>query len=111
MKIATENPGADRIVAEKWVVWRECFRMAKLMLQEQEPMTFEDREAREHYYAAVPGLASQLHDQMMGGTAFVAQASEKDQIERFDHAAAIVRSMQTASEQVERALKAKGGHE
>lgn len=105
MKIQTESPGSDRIVAEKWELWRESFRMAKLLLQENAPLPFDDREAKEHYYAQVPGLAAQIHEQMLGGSHFVAQAVEKDQIERYEHAIAIVRSMRAANETVEKKLK------
>lgn len=103
--VKTENPGADRIVAEKWAVWRECFRMAKLMLKEHEPCTFTEAETKEHYYANVPVLAMALHDQMMGGTSYIAQAPEKDQIERYDLSMAMVNSMRTANDNVEKERK------
>lgn len=100
--VKTENPAADRIVAEKWAVWRESFRMAKLILKEQEPCAWTEGDAREHYYANVPILAMALHDQMMGGTSFISQVNEKDQIERYDLAMAMVNSMKTANEAVEK---------
>jgi hypothetical protein len=106
MKARTENRGADRIVAEKWAVWRESFRMARIMLKEQEPLTFEDTVAKEHYYSNVPILAMALHDQMLSGSAFIHQAPEKDQLERYDSAMAIVASMKAANDEVEEKGKA-----
>lgn len=105
--VKTENPSADRIVAEKWAVWRECFRMAKLMLKEQEPVQWSEGEGRDHYYANVPVLAMALHDQMMSGTSYICQVTEKDQIERYELSMAMVNSMKTANDAVEK----KSGHE
>lgn len=102
MKTETESPGADRIVAEKWAMWRASFRMAKQLLKEQEPVSWEDREAKEHYWSNVPILAMALHDQMLGGSAYINQAPEKDQLERFDHAMAVVRSMNAATTAAEK---------
>lgn len=109
--VKTENPAADRIVAEKWAVWRECFRMAKLLLKESEPCSWgSEGNAKEHYYANVPVLAMALHDQMMGGTSFISQVVEKDQIERYELAMAMVKTMQAANDLVEKKAK-KDGHE
>jgi len=100
--VKTENPAADRIVAEKWAVWREAFRMAKLILKENEPCAWSESDAKEHYYSNVPILAMAFHDQMMGGTSFISQVNEKDQLERYDLAMAMVNSMRTANDAVEK---------
>ncbi|MGH8897934.1 MAG: hypothetical protein ACRDZ4_13160 [Egibacteraceae bacterium] len=99
----TENPGAARIVAEAWALWREAFRMARLLLKEQEPVAFQEREAMERYYGYVPWLAGKLYDDMLGGSAFVHNAKEKDQIERFEHSRDMVAEMkrQNDTEQVQ----------
>jgi hypothetical protein len=108
MKIQTESPAADRIVAEKWAMWRESFRMAHLLLKEQQPLSWEDRESKEHYFSYAPSLAAALQEQMMSGSCFIAQAPEKDQIERYGYAAAMVKSMQAANEQVEKQIAERG---
>lgn len=101
----TESPGADRIVAEKWALYRESFRMARILLKEQEPETWEDRLAQDHFWSALPMLALSLQEQMLSGSHFVAQAPEKDQIERYDHALSVVRSMQAANDAAEKKAK------
>lgn len=101
-KSESENPAAHRIIAESWAMWRESFRMARLLLKGGEPLTWEAKEQKEHYYAFLPMLASNLHDQMLGASNFIVQAPEKDQIERYESVMVMVREMKLGNEAAEK---------
>jgi len=93
-----ENPAASRLVAESWQLWGEAFRMARQILKENEPSEhLHDAEQRATYYAAIPSMASRLHDEILSNMAFLHNTKEQEQITRYEEAVAMVRALRVAT--------------
>lgn len=99
-----ENPRAAKIVEESWRLWRSCFRMARAILKEAEPVSWEEREQMERYYTMTPMIASKLCDDMLSNGAFLNNATENDQERRFDGMAAILGEMDRRSAEAEKKI-------
>jgi len=103
--VTVENPKAAKIVEETWRLWRSCLRMARVMLKESEPVSWEEREQMERYYTMTPMIASKLYDDMLGNGAFLNSANENEQERRFEGMAAILGEMDRRSGEAEKVIK------
>lgn len=56
-----ENPMAERSTRNWHDLWSLAFEKARELLKAQEPETWEEKDAREHYWAALPMIASQMY--------------------------------------------------
>lgn len=98
--------GARRLVTEGLALWKEAFRLARLVLKDGEPVSWQDREGMEHYYSYVPMIAAKIYDDMLGGSGFAGEAPEKTQRERFDNVMAMAAAMREAANDLEQKAKA-----
>jgi hypothetical protein len=98
-----ENPRANIIIRQNRALWHEAMRAAKRILKEDEPVTWEDREQMERYYAAVPMIAMKIHEDYISSAYFLIQAPEKDQDSRFDKVAAVLAEAKAQNDEEEAA--------
>lgn len=98
----SENPAARQLVRQEWGLFCQAMKMARLLLSHGEPLTFEDREQREHYYAAAPIVALHIFDRMLSDSAFLQQANERDHEQRSAGTAAIIGEMEALMGEIEK---------